>query len=223
MLRGRLPPRSLNTLAWCQWSPWPLPGLLPGGGAIARIVGHEPVVMVRREHGDAALSIAPAGSGANTKPRRAGDRNVDLVEIGEWIGSDTARSRSSDSAQRYQAAGLDYAPPLEPLETIDELTRVIGMTPELVDTLRPHLTLYGPALPDKAAADPTVSAALGYLAQQNETQALAPPAASGSPTLRIAARAQGPGSARSSATAIVRLTGARGNGYVLLAWDDAGD
>jgi general secretion pathway protein K len=57
----------------------------------------------------------------------------------------------------YQAAGLDYRPPGAPLETLDELGRVLGMTPAILATIRPYLTLYGPPQPNPATADPIVA------------------------------------------------------------------
>jgi general secretion pathway protein K len=160
-----------------------------------------------------------AGTDPDTAQRLA-------AAIGQWIG--TATAEAADTAnQAYRAAGLDHTPPFEPLQTIDELTRVIGMDPAIVDMLRPHLTLYGSANPDPAAADPAVRAALDYLRKRNQapsTPVLAPTAANQAPqTFRITARAHGPGNARSAATAVVRLTGAFGQGYVLLAWEESTD
>jgi general secretion pathway protein K len=64
-------------------------------------------------------------------------------------------------APQYAAAGRDYAPPGASFESLDELGAVLGMTPDLLALLRPHLTLYSDADPDGSTTDPVVAAALG--------------------------------------------------------------
>lgn len=64
-------------------------------------------------------------------------------------------------APQYAAAGRDYAPPDASFESLDELGAVLGMTPELLTRLKPHLTLYSEADPDASTTDPLVAAALG--------------------------------------------------------------
>jgi general secretion pathway protein K len=146
------------------------------------------------------------------------------LAIGQWTGNGVPETQ--DMAGEYQAAGLDYTPPLEPFETLDELNRVIGMTPEIVAALRPHLSLYGPAQPDPASADRVVLAALDIAARAQ------PLAASGSPgtlagqaprTLRVMASARGPGQALASAAAIIRFGGGVPRGYAMLAWKDGAE
>src|SRR5260370_33283326 len=73
---------------------------------------------------------------------------------------------SAELVAEYRAAGLDYAPPGSPLETVDELRRVRGMTADLLAALRPHLTLFGPAEPNPASADPIVAAARALARQR---------------------------------------------------------
>src|SRR5215510_117539 len=80
--------------------------------------------------------------------------------IGEWVGSAPAPRPQNMLLAEYGAAGLDYGPPGAPLETIDELSRVLGMTPAALAAIRPHLTLFGPPEPSTATVDPFVAAAL---------------------------------------------------------------
>ncbi len=80
--------------------------------------------------------------------------------IGEWVGSAPAGRPQNALLEEYRAAGLDYGPPGAPLETLDELGRVLGMTPAVLAAIRPHLTLFGPPEPNLASADPVVAAAL---------------------------------------------------------------
>ncbi|HVH78099.1 MAG TPA: hypothetical protein VM782_01810, partial [Stellaceae bacterium] len=73
--------------------------------------------------------------------------------ITQWVGT-ANRLRSADElAAEYRAAGLNYAPPETPLESIDELLRVRGMTQQELDILRPHLSLFAGRDPNAATAD----------------------------------------------------------------------
>jgi general secretion pathway protein K len=141
--------------------------------------------------------------------------------IAEWVGSAGTPRPPAELVAEYRAAGLDYAPPGSPLETVDELGRVRGMTADLLAALRPHLTLFGPAEPNPASADRIVAAALA-LAGEGASVA-GPGANAGAPDLviaRIHAIAQGPGNAQVSRAAIVRIGPAIKRGYEPLAWGD---
>jgi general secretion pathway protein K len=141
--------------------------------------------------------------------------------IADWVGS-SATPQTPDALQaEYRAAGLDYAPPGAPLETMGELGRVLGMTPALFATLQPHLTLYGPAQPDPGG-DPVVTAAIKQLPQLGSA---ATPASSAQniQTLRIIAAAAGPGNARVTRSAVVRVGSSLPQGYVVLAWRNSID
>jgi general secretion pathway protein K len=156
------------------------------------------------------------GNDAATARRLAG-------AIAEWVGSAPEPRPPEAALADYRAAGLDYGPPSEPLETLDELGRVLGMTPTILEAMRPHLTLYGPAEPNAALADPIVAAALAQLRPAGQN---APAVGSGpgeALTVRISATANGPGKARLVRVAIVRVDAALALGYVTLArWTEAG-
>lgn len=139
--------------------------------------------------------------------------------IADWVGSSSQQETPDRLKAEYQATGLDYAPPAEPVESLDELARVLGMTPQLYTALRPHLTIYGPAEPDPATPDPVVAAAF---AQSQTAQAAAPIGAfeQNALTVRITAEAAGLGNARAKRTAIVRFGPALPQGYAVLAWRD---
>ena len=148
--------------------------------------------------------------------------------IGEWVGSAAAIGELAGSAAGarprnavladYRAAGLDYGPPGEPLETLDELGRVLGMTPAVLAAIRPHLTLFGPAQPSAQSTDPVVAAALAATGQV--PQALVPGNQPPPDLLlvRITATAFGPSNARVSKSAIVRVGAMLPDGYAVLAW-----
>jgi general secretion pathway protein K len=140
--------------------------------------------------------------------------------IAEWVG--TAQDQRSPEAilADYRAAGLDYQPPGAPLESLDELGRVLGVTPAVLAALRPHLSLYAPAEPSRQGSDPVVAAAAAMVAQSGDattpTQSTPPDIA----TARITAVASGPGKARTERIAVVRIGAALANGYTVLAWGD---
>jgi general secretion pathway protein K len=142
--------------------------------------------------------------------------------IGEWVGSAPAPRPQNAQLADYRAAGLDYGPPGEPLETLDELGRVLGVTPAVLAAIRPHLTLFGPPQPNPSSAGPVVAAALAAIAQA----AQAPISANQPPpdllTVRITATATGPGNARVTRTAIVRVGAMLPGGYAVLAWGGSG-
>jgi len=71
-----------------------------------------------------------------------------------------ATATSTAAADAYHRAGLPYAPPGTNFASIGELSDVIGMTPDILARIRPHLSLYQPGDPDPAAADPIVTKAM---------------------------------------------------------------
>lgn len=79
----------------------------------------------------------------------------------DWRGVAQGPTAPEAKAAQYAAAGRDYAPPGAPFESLDELGAVLGMTPDLLARLRPHLTLYTNVDPDIATTDPVVAAAIG--------------------------------------------------------------
>jgi len=138
------------------------------------------------------------------------------IAIGEWVGSVALARPQNAVLAEYQAAGLDYGPPGTPLETLDELGRVLGMTPAVLAAIRPHLTMFGPPQPSAVSPDPFVAAAL---AQASQSEAV--PSASQPPpdvlTTRITATAFGSNNANVTRIAIVRVGAALPSGYQVLA------
>jgi general secretion pathway protein K len=142
--------------------------------------------------------------------------------IADWVGSAPSPQTAEALQAEYRGAGRDYAPPGAPLETLGELGRVLGMTPALMAALRPHLSLFAPAQPDRTAADPIVAAALAQIPQAVQAQ----PAAAVTqdlPVVRIRAEALGPGNARVSRIAVVRIGASLPQGYAVLAWGNTVD
>ncbi len=62
-----------------------------------------------------------------------------------WRGGDASRGAVEAWRERYRGAGLDYAPPFQPFETMEELSLVLGMTSEIYALLVPRITIYSGA------------------------------------------------------------------------------
>jgi general secretion pathway protein K len=140
--------------------------------------------------------------------------------IAEWVGTGQGQPSPAAILAEYRAAGLDYQPPGAALESLDELGRVVGMTPAVLAALRAHLTLYGPAEPNPAGSDPVVRAALALVAQSGAPPIPGDQTPPDIVTVRVTAAASGPGKARVRRAAVVRIGAALPNGYSVLAWGD---
>jgi len=143
----------------------------------------------------------------------AGARRL-AASIGEWVGAAATDAANDAIAAQYRAAGLDYAPPGEPLESLDEMRRILGITPEIFAAIRPHLSLFAPAEPTLADADPVVAAAMTEIGAVRPGTA---PARSDVLTAHLAAVAQCPRKARAVRDVVVRIVPAS-QSYAVLAW-----
>jgi general secretion pathway protein K len=121
------------------------------------------------------------------------------ASIVEWRMAGSSASPTNATIARYAAAGRDYAPSGAPFASIDELGAVLGMTPELLARLRPHLTVFTDGDPNAATQDPIVAQAIvaaglrGTEAEEGATGLLS-----------VTADARGPGQARFAVHVIVR-------------------
>jgi general secretion pathway protein K len=137
------------------------------------------------------------------------------ASIVEWRMSSASAARPSAAAARYAAAGRDYAPPGAPFGSPDELGGVLGMTPDLLARLQPHLTVFTDGDPTLATQDPVVALALAAAGQRAvETDE------GGSGLMSVTADARGPGKARFTLHVIVRINGRpEGARYEILAYE----
>jgi general secretion pathway protein K len=103
-------------------------------------------------------------------------------------------------AAQYRAAGRPYDPPGAPFRSVAELGDVLGMTPELLARLAPHLTVMTDADPDLTTRDPIVARALTDV---GVTDAMQVQGGLGDPVLRVRATALGNSGARVSVTEVV--------------------
>ena len=133
----------------------------------------------------------------------------------DWRSPGEQPSPGGAKLKQYRAAGLDHAPPNAAFENLEELQRVIGMTPELYRRLAPHLSLYQTAAPDLTSPDPVVVAALRALPQRPGTA----PADKTPRTVSITAEVTTDGGGHFTRHAIVRIEPPATQGYSILSWD----
>jgi general secretion pathway protein K len=197
---------------------WPLDGtphqFTIGGSRIAVAVRNEAMWINPNLSSVALLEGLLRASG--TDQRMA---NEIALAIAEWVGSVRVFKTPETMFYEYRSAGFNYGPPRSPFESIDELGLVRGVTPMLLERLRPHLTLFGPAQPDPKSTDPVVAAAIEFAMTTADAPTIAGPS-SETTTVRIAAVARGPANAEIGRTAVVRIGPINDEGYTFLAWDN---
>lgn len=119
--------------------------------------------------------------------------------------------------QRYRTAGLDYMPPQARFQSLDEIGLVLGMTPDLLARLQPHLSLFHDGDPDPVRADPVVRRAMASLGADPAAAAAAAPDDS---VVSVTATATVDGGTRFERHAVIQV-GAQKDGtlFRILAWD----
>jgi general secretion pathway protein K len=133
--------------------------------------------------------------------------------IVEWRLASNAPGRPNPTLARY--AGRDFAPLGEPFSSIEELGSVLGMTPELLGRLRPHLALYTDSDPGAGTRDPVVARALAAVGQLNTSAE-----ERGEELVSIMAEARGRGNAHYGIRVVVRTNGNPvGRRYEILSYE----
>ena len=87
--------------------------------------------------------------------------------IADWRSPGQTPRPGGAKAEQYRAARLPYTPPNAPFASVDEVGLVLGMTPDVLTRLVPHMTVFYPADPVWTAADPVVAQALQRLGLVN--------------------------------------------------------
>ena len=167
------------------------------------------------------------------------------ARITDWIDpDDTPRTQGAERAA-YRQAGLLHVPPNAPLESLNELANLLGMTPEILALVRPHLTVFSEAArPDPRHASIVVRRSVALAAgwaepvtgqpgrgqpgggqlgggqpgggQPSGDAAVAP--ASTATVLRVVSTARMNDGAAFTREAVVRLDRSSPRGYVVLEW-----
>lgn len=143
--------------------------------------------------------------------------------IADWVSPGTVARPFGAKAPEYADAGLPYGPPNAPLESIGELARVLGMTPEILDALRPYLSVFSiVAIPNPQSAAPAVQQAIEMYRSSSAALGLTGIVQSakraGRPIVAVTVAARTENGAVFIREAVFRLESQAPKGYVLLAW-----
>ena len=102
-------------------------------------------VTIQDEAGKIDLNMAPDAllKGLFKSVGLSDDANAALVDaVVDWRDADKLKRLHGAEEDDYRAAGKSYVPSNRPFETVDELQRVLGMSPDLYRKLAPALTVY---------------------------------------------------------------------------------
>ena len=138
----------------------------------------------------------------------------------DWRFPNAAARPGGAKAAAYRAAGRDYGPPEMPFRSVGEVGAVLGVTPELLALLAPHLSVFTLGEPDPGLAAPPVLAALRRLAGGS---ALVPLRRDGARVVQVTATAQGASGGSFARRAVVRVGDGGGQPFQVLKWERSGD
>jgi general secretion pathway protein K len=166
------------------------------------------------------LSALLAAGGADE-----GEADAVARAIADWRGRDNRESPLAQRQGPYRTAGFEVGPPGGPIESLDELGHVLGMTPALLQAVKPYLSLYQMGPPDPALAAPVVAQALRHLPQSLPSPSAeaedTPPAKV--ETVSVEAVVTAADGARFTRRAVIRVGPVFPRGYIVLAWGGAQD
>jgi general secretion pathway protein K len=182
-------------------------------------------VRVENEGGRIDPNVAPVIllqallSGCGARPAIARDVATTILE---WRSINIRQLAGSDQGSRYRAAGRPYTAPNTRFVSVDELGLVLGMTPELLACLEPHVSVYSLSVPSVAStSDPVVRQALARAYPYDTAQPVAT-AETQVEVVRIIATARGPDGSKFRRVAIVRIAStdpSESFTYRILSWE----
>ena len=92
--------------------------------------------------------------------------------MADWVGTGMEPRPLGAKLKQYQDAGLSYGPPNAPVESLDELQLVLGMTQDIFSAVLPYLTIYtNGEQPDEKNASEVVRRALLLAAREPDDSA----------------------------------------------------
>jgi general secretion pathway protein K len=150
------------------------------------------------------------------------------AEIADWVGPETEPRHLGAEMQQYVDAGRSYGPPNGPIESIDELQLVLGMTPEILALVRPYFTIHSQSgEPDGSTASPVVRRALALAAGASpidpgaESESAPDGAAAGETNedvVRVVVTARASNGGVFVRDAVLQLDSTNPKGYIVLDW-----
>ncbi|MEP9356806.1 type II secretion system protein GspK [Xanthobacter sp. KR7-65] len=127
----------------------------------------------------------------------------------------------------YRDAGLSYGPRAAPFVQVDELWRVVGLSPALVEAALPHLTVFsGRAEVNVQHADPVVRAAAAAAPRPDGVEGPRPgtdaaaQVITASDAVRVVVRIDFPGGRQRFAEAVILVRNFGDAPYRMLSWRD---
>jgi general secretion pathway protein K len=185
---------------------------VPGGTVAVRVTDEANKINLDTASVDLLRALL-LGVGADAAT--ASDVAAALVDWRVASGADA----SAANAEQYRAAGLDYAPPETPFRSVDELAQVLGMTPDLLAKMRPHLTIYSTYGPGRTTTDPVALDAIMLLRKQGGVLPFESDA-SGEQVVQVVATASGAAGVSFTRRAILRIDPtAKDRPCAILTWE----
>jgi general secretion pathway protein K len=146
--------------------------------------------------------------------------------IVEWRSLDVLQPTVDERARQYRLAGLSYIPPNKRFVSEDELGLVLGMTPDLLTCLTPHMSVYSLSVPSlQSTDDRVVQRALTEAYPDNAVYPGAALVHEGA-VIRITAAARDASGSKFRRVAVVRIASATTDSdfvYKLLSWEGMSD
>ncbi len=89
--------------------------------------------------------------------------------VADWVSPDGAPREFGAKLDQYRAAGRGYGPANAPLQSLEDLQLVLGMTPAIYSSVRPYLTIFTESgEPKSKTLPPVVRRALAIAARNGE-------------------------------------------------------
>lgn len=194
---------------------------LPGGEVTVRL--YDEKQKINPNHASDALMVALFETAGVERglARRLG------ASIADWVDSETEPRALGAEMQQYIDAGRSYGPPNAPIESIDELQLVLGMTPEILTMVRTYLTIHTESgEPDGRNASLVVRRALALAAHapiDTDTEGEGMPVdtaldAGNEDLVRVVVTARASNGGVFVRDAVLQLVSDSPKGYVVLDW-----
>ncbi len=207
------------------FDPDPAHGLALDGRA-QKIASAEGTVIVSIQDEAGRIDLNFAGRALLRDYFRSAGMDADAAEaladrVIDWRSPKGARSLNGASAGDYDKAGYAWRPRGAPFQSVDELSLVMGMTPDLFRRLAPGLTVYSHmASFDTNYAPKEVLAVIAGMNQQGADQAVAnrPPARVQSGHAFVVIATAEAGRMRFTRRAVVLISGDPARPFWMLDW-----
>ncbi len=130
--------------------------------------------------------------------------------VADWVGPANKPHPGGAEKEQYAQAGKTCGPPNAPMETLDDLQLVLGMTPQIFAAARPYLTVFtdtdAPVDPRLAAVPVALAIALAARSSGDDAADQSAAAGGTAPATGVAGQAQaGSNTAQDTPTVVIAL------------------